>query len=163
MIWLFDVNVLIAIADSGHVFHNAIHRWLAATGEGTWASCPLTENGMVRVLSQPAYRGGARTPAAAISALRGLKEARPWKHVFWADDFSLCDEREIRAERIAGTKQLTDVYLAAPGRSASHVRYGNLVARVAGGSADLIEIPSVWSHRAGTSRNNCPPSVRTYT
>jgi toxin-antitoxin system PIN domain toxin len=147
LIWLFDVNVLIAIADSGHVFHNAIHRWLAASGEGTWASCPLTENGMVRVLSQPAYRGGARTPAAAISALRGLKEARPWKHVFWADDFSLCDEREIRAERIAGTKQLTDVYLAALARR----RGGRLVTfdtgiswhAVAGGSADLIEIPSV--------------------
>jgi hypothetical protein len=147
LIWLFDVNVLISIADSSHVFHGAIHRWLASRGERTWASCPITENGMVRVLSQPAYRGGARTPDEAIAALRGMKEARPWKHVFWPDDFSLCERQAILAERIASGRQLTDVYLAALARR----RGGRLVTfdagiawqAVEGGSADLIEVPSL--------------------
>ena len=147
MIWLFDVNVLIAIADSSHVFHEAIHRWLAACRERTWASCPITENGMVRVLSQSAYRGGSRTPGEAIAILRGMKEARPWKHVFWADDFSICDEQVVLADRIAGTRQLTDVYLAALARR----RGGRLVTfdagiawqAVEGGSAELIQVPPV--------------------
>ena len=147
MIWLFDVNVLIAIADSSHVFHDAIHRWLAACSEPTWASCPSTENGMVRILSQPGYRGGARNPAEAIALLRTMKESRPWKHVFWADDFSICEAPAILPERIAGAKQLTDVYLAALARR----RGGRLVTfdsgvawqAVEGGSPDLIEVPSV--------------------
>ena len=116
MIWLFDVNVLIAIADSSHIFHDAIHRWLARCEEQTWASCPVTENGMVRVLSQPAYRGGVRTPAEAIATLRGMKEARPWRHVFWADDVSITDTNAIAGERIAGAKQITYVYLIAMAR-----------------------------------------------
>jgi toxin-antitoxin system PIN domain toxin len=147
LIWLFDVNVLIAIADSSHIFHEAIHRWLAHRDEQTWASCPITENGMIRVLSQPAYRGGARTPAESIATLRGMKEARPWRHVFWADDFSITDESTILSERIAGAKQITDVYLAALAKRHG----GRLVTFDAGiawqaaegGNTNLIEIPAV--------------------
>jgi len=95
------VNVLIAIADPSHVFHPAIHRWLAEGADQTWASCPMTENGMARILSQPAYAGGARAPAQAIATLRRMKQASPWKHVFWADDLSVTDEDAIRSERIA--------------------------------------------------------------
>ncbi len=147
MIWLFDVNTLIAIADSSHVFHEAIHRWLAVCAERTWATCPITENGMVRVLSQPAYRGGARTPTEAIVSLRAMTEARQWKHTFWADDFSICDARLILAERIAGAKQLTDVYLAALARKKGGrlVTFDTAVAwqAIRGGTADLIEVPPI--------------------
>jgi predicted nucleic acid-binding protein len=107
--WLFDVNVLIAIADSNHIFHQAIHGWLASAVPRTWASCPITENGRIRVLSQSAYRDGTWSPAEAIAILRKMKEARPWKHVFWADDFSVTDSPchhtglgAILAERVAG-------------------------------------------------------------
>jgi hypothetical protein len=50
LIWLFDVNVLIAIVDPAHVFHPAIHTWLAEHRKATWASCPITENGLIRIL-----------------------------------------------------------------------------------------------------------------
>jgi uncharacterized protein len=145
--WLFDVNVLIAIADSSHIFHQAIHGWLAAAADRTWASCPLTENGMIRVLSQPAYRGGMRTPEEAIATLRGMKEARPWKHVFWAEDFSIADRRAVLSERIAGPKQVTDVYLAAmalrKGGRLLTFDAGVPWQAVEGGSRELIEVPAL--------------------
>jgi toxin-antitoxin system PIN domain toxin len=147
LIWLFDVNVLIAIADSAHIFHRAIHRWIADAREQNWATCPITENGMIRVLSQPAYRGGARTPAEAIALLQKMKEARPWRHVFWAEDFSMGDPNAIIAERIAGAKQVTDVYLAALAlrRGGRLVTFDTGVAwqAVKNGSDELIEVPVV--------------------
>jgi len=147
LIWLFDVNVLIAIADPSHVFHPAIHRWLSGCADQTWASCPMTENGMARILSQPAYAGGARAPAQAIATLRRMKQASPWKHVFWSDDLSITDEDAIRSERIAGPKQITDVYLAAMAqrRGGRLVTFDSGVAwqAVRGGSRELIEVPAV--------------------
>jgi uncharacterized protein len=145
--WLFDVNVLIAIADSSHIFHQVIHRWLAAATEQTWASCPITENGVVRVLSQPTYRGGTCTPSEAIATLRRMKEARPWKHVFWGDDFSIANEGVLLSERIAGPKHITDVYLAALAlrKGGRLVTFDSGIAwqAVEGGSRQLIEIPVV--------------------
>ena len=32
MIFLLDVNVLIALIDPTHVGHEAVHKWFAATG-----------------------------------------------------------------------------------------------------------------------------------
>ena len=102
---------------------------------------------MARVLSQPAYAGGTRASAEAIVTLRRMKQARPWRHVFWGDDFSVTDEDAIRSERIGGPKQITDLYLAAMARR----RGGRLVTfdagvawqAVQGGSKELIEVPAV--------------------
>lgn len=145
MIWLFNVNVLIAIADPEHVFHHAIHRWLTETPDKTWASCSITENGMVRVLTQAAYRSGARSATEAVATLRQMKEATPWRHVFWAEELSMTDSQAIYAERIAGAKQVTDVYLAALAlRNAGRlVTFDSRVPwqAVASGTARLIEIP----------------------
>ena len=102
---------------------------------------------MIRVLSQPAYRGGMRTPEEAIATLLRMKEARPWKHVFWAEDFSITDQGAILSERIAGPRQVTDVYLAAMALR----RGGRLVTfdagvpwqAVKGGSRELIEVPEL--------------------
>ena len=151
MIWLFDVNVLIAIADASHTFHEAIHRWLEACPEKSWASCPITENGMVRVLSQPAYRGPARTPAEAVATLREMKHSHRreakghWKHFFWADDFSITDDLPVIPERIGGTRQLTDIYLAALAmrRGGRLVTFDATVAwqAIEGGRRELIEVP----------------------
>lgn len=147
MTWLFDVNVLVAVADSSHIFHQSIHRWLANCEDKAWASCPITENGMVRVLSQPAYRGGMRSPAEAIAALRGMKSAQGWKHVFWGDDYSLSDAAAIACERITGTKQVTDVYLVglACRKGGRLVTFDAGIAwqAVAGASRESIEIPSL--------------------
>jgi toxin-antitoxin system PIN domain toxin len=65
---LLDVNVLLALLDSDHVDHSRATDWLDAEISAGWASCPITENGFVRVLSQPRYPSPV-SPSAAIDLL----------------------------------------------------------------------------------------------
>ena len=52
---LLDVNVLIALHDGNHVHHHAASRWLQQNIAHGWASCPLTQNGCLRIMAQPGY------------------------------------------------------------------------------------------------------------
>ncbi len=107
---LLDVNVLIAALDAGHVHHARTREWLSVEGSKGWASCPLTQNGCVRILSQPGYPSPLR-PAAVIERLREAT-AHP-SHAFWADDVSLLDAAHVDADRVLGPRQVTDLYLLA--------------------------------------------------
>lgn len=51
---LLDVNVLLALLDSDHVDHKRARAWITRQIEQGWASCAITQNGFVRVISQPA-------------------------------------------------------------------------------------------------------------
>ena len=105
---LFDVNVLIVLFDPGHVHHDRAHVWWEQNRASGWASCPLTQNGFVRVMSQPGYPNSVATP----EAIRILgKAARRQEHAFWPDDSSITDGGRFRSERILGPKQVTDLYL----------------------------------------------------
>jgi uncharacterized protein len=107
---LFDVNVLIALFDPGHVHHERAHEWWGLNRKGGWASCPITQNGFVRILSQPRYPNTVTT----LTAMRLLQSATMREgHVFWPDDISLVDEKIFDSKRILGPKQLTDIYLFA--------------------------------------------------
>jgi uncharacterized protein len=109
---LLDVNVIIALQDPDHAFHERAHAWWAANEKGGWASCPLTENGVVRIMSNPNYSEKARfTPGDLIGRLRLF--ARQSNHEFWLDDISLRDEKYFTTERIHGSRQLTGLYLLA--------------------------------------------------
>jgi hypothetical protein len=66
---------------------------------------------MVRVLSQPAYPSGQRTPAEVIQILNVLKESFAEAYSFWADDASLTDRTLFNASLLAGARQVTDIYL----------------------------------------------------
>jgi uncharacterized protein len=108
---LADVNVLLALIDPVHVNHEAASQWFAdASGRG-WATCPLTENGFVRILSNPSYPGVRLTPADAIVLLETLLQNHAATHHFWPDSVSLCDRTLFRPDAIAGHRQITDVYL----------------------------------------------------
>ncbi|MCE3003511.1 MAG: TA system VapC family ribonuclease toxin [Pseudomonadota bacterium] len=107
---LLDINVLIALLDADHIHHGRARDWLSSNIAAGWASCPLTQNGYVRVVSQPAYPKPL-SPAAAIGLLREACATR--HHAFWPDDASILDEARIDASRIHGPRQLTDVYLLA--------------------------------------------------
>ena len=107
---LLDVNVLVALLDANHALHVPTLRWLDEHGEGGWASCPITQNGCVRVMSQAGYP--ERLPIAGIAdRLRQAVAHR--SHEFWPDDASILDARAIDASRVHGPGQLTDVYLLA--------------------------------------------------
>ena len=104
---LLDVNVLVALFDPNHVHHEAAHGWFGDHRSSGWATCPLTENGVVRVLSNPAYSASAERPADIARRLDSFRESG--HHVFWSDDVSVCDTRLFSLA--VGHRQLTDVYL----------------------------------------------------
>jgi hypothetical protein len=106
---LLDVNVLVALFDPDHVHHELAHDWFADHRAAGWATCPLTENGFVRVLANPAYGGALSRPGAILHHLRRFcAEA---DHHFWDDSVSLCDERLFDPSVLASHRQITDVYL----------------------------------------------------
>jgi uncharacterized protein len=109
--FLLDVNVLIALIDPTHVGHDAAHRWFAATGAASWATCPITENGVIRIVGHPKYPNSAGSPAAAAPIVVRLRTLPG--HSFWKDDLSLFDSPLIDAARIAIPSQVTDTYLLA--------------------------------------------------
>jgi hypothetical protein len=111
MIALLDVNVLVALFDPAHVHHDAAHGWFRRHHSQQWATCALTENAMVRVLSNAAYPGRRTTLEDAAARLRTFCSHR--EHVFWADSISLRDHGRFHWKHIQGHRQLTDVYLLA--------------------------------------------------
>jgi toxin-antitoxin system PIN domain toxin len=109
MIALLDVNVLVALFDPAHRNHEDAHRWFSRNRRRGWATCPITLNGCVRVLSSPAYPNIVTSAAEVIQHLTDLCSATD--HHFWADTVSLLDDALFTATAIAGYKQITDVYL----------------------------------------------------
>ncbi|HVH25503.1 MAG TPA: TA system VapC family ribonuclease toxin [Vicinamibacterales bacterium] len=107
---LFDVNLLVAMLDEDHVHHERAHAWWAVNRKGGWASCPLTQNGCVRVLSQPGYPNPLSVSFAHDFVAQQIAAT---DHAFWPDDISLLDETLFDRNRILGPGQLTDVYLLA--------------------------------------------------
>ena len=107
---LFDVNVLIALLDQAHPHHSAALAWFSANIKQGWASCPITQNGCVRIMSQPSYPG-ARSPAQVIERLRNAISHAA--HSFWPGDLSITDAKAVDESRVHGARQITDAYLLA--------------------------------------------------
>lgn len=107
---LLDVNVLIALLDRSHVHHDAAMRWLGGRVGDGWASCPVTQNGCIRIMSHPSYPN-PRSPAQIAGRLReaGLTPL----HAFWPDDVTLLDEGRFDWGQLLNSRQLTDAYLLA--------------------------------------------------
>jgi toxin-antitoxin system PIN domain toxin len=108
---LLDVNVLIALIDPLHVAHAAAHAWFGGGGNSAWATSPLTENGLVRIVSHSRYPNSVGSTAVAVDLLRALR-GHPG-HRFWADDVSLADGGVVDAVCPVSPGQLTDAYLLA--------------------------------------------------
>jgi toxin-antitoxin system PIN domain toxin len=109
LVALLDVNVLIALFDRDHVHHDLAHDWFADHHTDGWATCPLTENGFVRVLANSAYGSPVVRPTELVARLRRFCSST--YHVFWPDSVSLGDPRVFECSHIRGHRQLTDVYL----------------------------------------------------
>ena len=109
--FLLDVNVLIALLDPAHVQHDAAHEWFGAHGHKAWATCPLTENGVLRIVGNARYPNSPGTPSAVMSLMATLRSLPG--HVFWPDDISLMEAQRIDATRLLNTAQVSDSYLLA--------------------------------------------------
>ncbi len=108
---LLDVNVLIALFDPEHIHYETAHAWFGDPSRGSWATCPLTENGFVRIVANPSYPGRRTTVLDATKRLSIFCETD--EHVFWPDSLSLRERQHITAESIRGYRQITDIYLLA--------------------------------------------------
>jgi toxin-antitoxin system PIN domain toxin len=109
--YLLDVNVLVALIDPGHVAHDAAHIWFETSGHKDWATCPMTENGVIRIVGSPRYMntpGSPATVAVMVAKLRSLPG-----HRFWSDDLSLVASDFVDPTRILTSAQVTDTYLLA--------------------------------------------------
>lgn len=106
---LLDVNILLALLDPDHLHHERVDEWAADGLTGGWATCAVTQNGFVRVLSQPRYPGNVSV-ATAVNLLQMATTDN--RHVFWSCELPFTDNM-IRADRILGARQITDVYLLA--------------------------------------------------
>ncbi len=109
--YLLDVNVLIALIDPTHVQHDPAHEWFSRQGQEAWATCPLTENGVLRIVGNPRYPNSPGPPATVAPLMAGLCALSG--HVFWPDDISLLDDETFDLARLLSSGQVTDSYLLA--------------------------------------------------
>lgn len=106
---LLDVNVLVALFDQDHIHHDLAHDWFAGQRAAGWATCPMTEAGFIRVVSNPRYQPDAIRPAVAAEQLRRF--CGSGHHHFWPDQLTLRDPKAFALSAARGHAQLTDVYL----------------------------------------------------
>jgi toxin-antitoxin system PIN domain toxin len=125
---LLDANVLIALVVADHIHHARAESWLTGS-DGPFATCPITEGSLVRVLVRQGQSGS--TVQDLLSAL-----GRHRRHQFWPDDVSY---RDVALGAVIGHRQVTDAYLAQLARS----RGGRLVSfdrALAATHRDLVEL-----------------------
>jgi hypothetical protein len=105
---LLDVNVLIALIDPAHEFHSDAHLWFEHNRHYGWATCPITENGCLRLLSKPGYPFPGLTVSRVRDILAELVAAED--HRFWPDSASMLESNQFDLAG-ANSKNLTDLYL----------------------------------------------------
>ncbi|MBK6851697.1 MAG: VapC toxin family PIN domain ribonuclease [Burkholderiales bacterium] len=112
---LLDVNVLIALVDPAHVQHDVAHEWFGRVGHLAFATCPITENGLLRIVGHPKYPNSPGPPSVVAGALGAIR-ALPG-HAFWADSISLADGAGVDASLLSSHSRVTDSYLLALARA----------------------------------------------
>lgn len=105
--YLLDVNLLLALTDPLHIHHDVAHRWFADAGAAAWATCPLTENGFVRIASHPRYPNRPGGVSTALAILRQFCTAHG--HHFWSEDVSMRDL--VGPDTTITHANVTDVFL----------------------------------------------------
>jgi toxin-antitoxin system PIN domain toxin len=106
---LLDVNILVALFDSEHIHHELAHDWFSDHKQYGWATCAVTENGFVRIVTRPEYASPPNRPEQVLAGLRAFRKSSG--HHFWANSLSLADERIFNPAFIRGHRQVTDIYL----------------------------------------------------
>ena len=111
MRYLLDVNLLVATLDPDHVHHDVALHWFNDTGSRAWATSPIVQNGVVRILGAASY---AAIPfgCGEVAGLLATWCASP-EHEFWSDDVSLLDHRLVDRTRLTSPGRITDSYLLA--------------------------------------------------
>ena len=126
--YLLDVSVIIALFDNIHVHHAVAREWFERETENNlWATCPLVENGVIRILSNPAYPDVTHSLEEIIEILDHLK-THP-NHQFFEDNISITDPSYLKADKIRHSKHVTDSYLIALAKH-HHAKFVTLDRRI---------------------------------
>jgi uncharacterized protein len=112
--FLLDVNVLIPLIDTMHIAHERAQAWFAEVGSASWATCPITENGLIRIIGNHRYPNSPGSPAVIADILKTLCELPG--HSFWPDDITVTGP-DIDRTKILTAGQVTDTYLLALAKS----------------------------------------------
>ena len=107
--FLLDANVLIALAWPEHEAHGRVGRWFSKHTRSGWATCPITQSALVRILSNPAFSPAALSVSNALLVLEA--NVKLPEHHFWPDDISLLEAVSKIGKRVTGHQQVTDLYL----------------------------------------------------
>lgn len=107
--YLLDTNLLIALLWPSHERHAVALRWFAERRREGWATCPFTQAGFVRIVSNPSFSRDAVPPRAAIAVLSANTASQD--HVFWSDDMPFGEAAAFAGLRLVGHQQVTDAYL----------------------------------------------------
>lgn len=140
---LLDVNLLVALCDADHAHHRSATQWFRAHRADGWATCPLTENGLLRVMGHTGYPGGPGSPEGVRPLFQRLRSIPG--HVFWEDSISVVDSRALPSLQSVTSRQLRDVYLLALAvhRGGGFATLDTRIdpSRVPGGPQALVPIP----------------------
>jgi uncharacterized protein len=109
-VWLLDVNFLVARFWEPHIFHREARAWTAKHEQEGWATCPITQAGFARTISNPGFSPNAPSPAEAIFWL-GETLRQNASHEFWDDDVPLSALSASIRRCLRGPKQVTGAYL----------------------------------------------------
>lgn len=113
--YLLDVNVLIALIDPAHIQHDQVHEWFGRVGRRAFATCPITENGLLRIVGHPKYPNCPGPPSAVASALSAIRDLPG--HAFWPDSISLVNSGLADPLLLSSHSRVTDSYLLALARA----------------------------------------------
>ncbi|MDO5682411.1 MAG: PIN domain nuclease [Propionibacteriaceae bacterium] len=103
---LFDVNALVALCVTSHLRHHDAHAFLR--GVSRWATCPVTEAGLFRLLLNPLVVGAQRSIGEVQAVVSGFRTDPRWQ--FLADRTTLADPR-VETRVLQGHRQVTDLHL----------------------------------------------------
>ena len=106
---LLDVNVLIALLWPPHEDHGRAQKWFAQNADQGWATCPITQAGFVRIVSNPAFSRRPVSPSDALEVLMGSLQHRT--HRFWTEDIGIAEAVSKFGRRLIGHRQVTEAYL----------------------------------------------------
>lgn len=130
--YLLDTNLLIALLWPSHEKHDLALKWFTRHRAKGWATCPLTQAGFVRIVSNPAFSRDAVRPREAIQVLTANTAAKD--HAFWPDALPVAETVAFAGVRLMGHQQVTDAYLLGLA-----IRRGGVLATLDQRIADLTE------------------------
>ncbi len=107
--YLLDTNLLIALLWPSHDRHELAVRWFTRHRADGWATCPITQAGFVRIVSNPAFSRDAVQPREAVQVLSANTLAKD--HAFWPDELPVAEAVAFTGVRLMGHQQVTDAYL----------------------------------------------------